>query len=227
LALGMWFLSGVSGWGKRAAWWVAVGCFSLFGGITLYKGITGAASCGCFGRIHVNPWVTLLAIDAPAVLGLLFLPVRSDHTRLTRLSFSLIANIITILILVNGSSTVILALNPPPLINSRYEVLIPDDWPGKPFPYLEHIDIASRLSQGTWAVFLYHHDCPNCRTALPQYHRMARDLSSNGNSSNRKTPNDCPRLPLLDVFDLHKLHQNYFHSIPLKGVRCLGHFPVD
>jgi len=68
LALGLWIVSGIA---KRAVWWVVVGCFILFGGISLYKGLTGADSCGCFGRVPVNPWVTLLAIDFPALVVLL------------------------------------------------------------------------------------------------------------------------------------------------------------
>jgi hypothetical protein len=68
LALGIWLLSGLF---RRAAWLVVLGCFTLFCCVTLYKGLTGAASCGCFGRIHVNPWITLFAIDLPAVLALL------------------------------------------------------------------------------------------------------------------------------------------------------------
>ena len=67
LALGIWLLSGVL---RRFAWMVTLACFCLFCSVTLYKGITGAASCGCFGTVHVNPWVTLLAIDVPATVAL-------------------------------------------------------------------------------------------------------------------------------------------------------------
>ena len=51
LALGLWLLSGL--W-KRLAWWISLGCFGLFCGVTLYKALTGAASCGCFDK----SWVT-------------------------------------------------------------------------------------------------------------------------------------------------------------------------
>ena len=67
LALAIWLLSGLF---KKAAWFAALLCFSVFSAITLYKGITGAESCGCFGSVHVNPWITLFAIDLPAVLAL-------------------------------------------------------------------------------------------------------------------------------------------------------------
>jgi len=72
LALGFWLLSGVF---KRLAWLATLLCFGLFCCVTLYKALTGAASCGCFGTVHVNPWLTLLAIDLPAVVALtLFRP---------------------------------------------------------------------------------------------------------------------------------------------------------
>ena len=74
LALGIWLVSGLF---PKAAWLVALGCFGLFSLITFLKGLTAAASCGCFGSVHVNPWVTLLAIDLPAVVSLGMFPARS------------------------------------------------------------------------------------------------------------------------------------------------------
>ena len=66
LAMGIWLLCGLF---KKAAWLAGLACFSLFSLVTFYKGLTGAASCGCFGSVHVNPWITLLVIDLPAVIG--------------------------------------------------------------------------------------------------------------------------------------------------------------
>lgn len=75
LTLGIWLLSGVC---KRLAWLIALSCFGLFCCVTLYKGVTGAASCGCFGRVHLDPWITLTALDLPPVLALtLFRPALS------------------------------------------------------------------------------------------------------------------------------------------------------
>jgi hypothetical protein len=68
IALGIWLLSGVF---KKLSWLAALLCFSLFSIITLYKGISGADSCGCFGSAKINPWITLSAIDIPAVIALL------------------------------------------------------------------------------------------------------------------------------------------------------------
>ncbi|MCK4823290.1 hypothetical protein KA005_46485, partial [bacterium] len=158
LALAIWLLSGLF---KKAAWLATLLCFSVFSAITLYKGITGAESCGCFGPVHVNPWITLFAIELPAVLSLsIFRP---------RLSFSpvlpflrkkesmkaLIVEFITPLpslrrfvtavaigFTVLGVTTPILAFNEPAMVTSSYEVLEPETWVGKKLPIIEHIDIA-------------------------------------------------------------------------------------
>jgi hypothetical protein len=72
LAMGIWLLSGVL---KRLAWLATLGCFTLFCCVALCEGLAGAVSCGCFGRVHVNPWITLSCVDLPAVIFLsLFRP---------------------------------------------------------------------------------------------------------------------------------------------------------
>jgi len=78
LALGIWLLSGIF---KKFAWLATLACFSMFAVITLYKGISGAESCGCFGSVHVNPWITLFAIDIPSILALaIFRPKHESET---------------------------------------------------------------------------------------------------------------------------------------------------
>jgi hypothetical protein len=66
--LGLWLLSGVS---PVAAWVAALGVFALMAGISLYLGIMGQPSCGCFGKVSVNPWYTF-ALDVAAVAALWF-----------------------------------------------------------------------------------------------------------------------------------------------------------
>ena len=78
-----------------------------------------------------------------------------------------------------GTTTPLLALNEPAVVTSRYEVLEPETWVGKELPILEYIDIAEQLRQGAWLVLFYHHDCPDCAVAIPQYEQMARDLAGN------------------------------------------------
>jgi hypothetical protein len=178
--------------------WFAV--FSPFSMVTFYKGVTGVASCGCFGSVHVNPWITLFAIDLPSVITLsIFRPgkvlpphilarIRFHHKPMKALirqfikplpSAPRVAVTIGLGLGILGVTTPILALNEPATITSRYEVLEPETWVGKELPILEYIDIAETLKKGTWLVLLYHYDCPDCGRAIPMYEQMARDLSGN------------------------------------------------
>lgn len=66
--LGLWLLSG---WAKRAAWFFAVAFFLVVAEFSLYLGLMGQSSCGCFGRIHVSPWNAFtLDVGCLALLGL-------------------------------------------------------------------------------------------------------------------------------------------------------------
>ncbi len=66
LVLGIWLLSGAY---PRRAWLAACVAFLLFAGTSLYLGLAGQASCGCFGRLAVSTW-TALALDLGALFAL-------------------------------------------------------------------------------------------------------------------------------------------------------------
>jgi hypothetical protein len=67
LLFGLVLLSGIV---PRLTWALALLCFGGFALISLYKGISGCSTCGCFGRVPVNPWYTF-GLDVAAVLALL------------------------------------------------------------------------------------------------------------------------------------------------------------
>ena len=64
--LGFWLISGLF---PRAACWAALGTFGVFALAAAARGIAGEASCGCFGRVSVSPWLTLV-IDVSAIVAL-------------------------------------------------------------------------------------------------------------------------------------------------------------
>ena len=66
LFFGIWLLVGRM---PKVTWLASIGCFTAFAGVSLYKAVTGEASCGCWGVIDVNPWYTL-TFDS-IVIGLL------------------------------------------------------------------------------------------------------------------------------------------------------------
>jgi thiol-disulfide isomerase/thioredoxin len=189
IALGVWLLSGLF---KKVAWLIALGCFTLFSFITLYKGLSGAQSCGCFGSVHVNPWITLFAIDIPAVILLsVFRPGISLADRPESIK-TLIQRILTPLPSIPRFTTTVsvglailavagcvLAFNKPAKVTGGYEVLEPEEWIGKKLPIIEDIDISKELKKGTWLVLFFHYDCPDCITAIREYQRNASDLAGN------------------------------------------------
>ena len=185
LALAIWLLSGLF---KKIAWIATVACFSLFCCITLYKALAGYGSCGCFGRIHLNPWITLIAIDIPCILALLIfrpkdLKLKNLTNPLTLLTPSPktvhLVSVFLLAVICITVTTPILAFNEPAAVTSTYEILEPETWIGKQLPILEHIDIKDKISIGNWLLLFYHHDCPDCQKAIVQYDQMARDLKGN------------------------------------------------
>jgi hypothetical protein len=189
IALGIWLLSGLF---KKAAWLAILACFSMFSIVTLYKGLTGAASCGCFGSVHVNPWITLFAVDIPAVIALvIFRPALSflrkqesiaafvQNVLIPLPSIPRFAAIFSVGIVILAVTGCVLVFNEPAKTTTSYEVLEPETWVGKKLPVLEHIDIGEQLKKGNWLLLFYHYDCPDCITAISNYEQIARDLTGN------------------------------------------------
>jgi thiol-disulfide isomerase/thioredoxin len=66
--LGIWMISGLF---RKAAWLAGVAALFVFLIDTLYKAFSGAQSCGCFGSVEVDPWVTLFAFNLPFLAAML------------------------------------------------------------------------------------------------------------------------------------------------------------
>lgn len=176
--LGVWLLTGLY---RRLAWITTLACFLIFSAVSLTKGLQGEASCGCFGKLTVNPWHTF-TLDVAAVTALLlFRPelrtgVAASHVRL-RLGAGL-----TILA-ATGVPLGIAMVSYRPAVLSEQGALVgqgqivllePEAWPGKPFPLLRHIDVGQKLSRGPWVVMLFR-NCSGCAEALPRYKKMAKN----------------------------------------------------
>ncbi len=64
--LGLWLLSGYY---FRAASWVALIFFVVLACVSGYLGLSGESSCGCLGRIKLNPWL-MFVVDLGAIAAL-------------------------------------------------------------------------------------------------------------------------------------------------------------
>jgi hypothetical protein len=102
--LGLWLLSG---WSPRAGWVAALGFFAVMAGTSLYLAATGQTSCGCFGQVPVNPWLTF-AVDLTAIGALvLFRPLcggrLAPNAWMSRLLRSAIGAIVLLSLLAGGA----------------------------------------------------------------------------------------------------------------------------
>jgi hypothetical protein len=173
LLFGLWLLANI--WPKLS-WATAVGCFSLFTCVSLYKALSGDATCGCFGQVPVNPWWTA-TLDLLVVFSLLrWQPKGQDwlsftHFKEIRLRTVAVLSIWLVLGLAAafavGNYTAATLSDVGDVVgDGRMVVLKPEAWLGKRFPLLDYIGTSDQLKQGKWFVLLYHHDCPRCRGAI-------------------------------------------------------------
>jgi hypothetical protein len=118
--LGVWLLSG---WSGRAAWGATLGLFGILACISLHLGLTGQPSCGCFGRVEVQPWLAF-AVDIAALVALV---VWRPHSRLrepssTRLSKMLRTVVVTGVVLALLGGTFVLPPAPDLLVPSPRKI---------------------------------------------------------------------------------------------------------
>ncbi len=196
---GVWLLAGPH---PRLSWLVALGCFGFFAAVSAWKGLSGATSCGCFGRVPVNPWYTF-ALDTLAVV--LLSAARPAHrgcqvgkrivgaspllsrnrpdvfsvlpTRVRRFPIALVGCLWVALGLpgaVMMASFEESSLNDAGQVigNGNIVILEPETWVGKRFPLLAYIDIGDELGKGEWIVALWHHACPRCQHTIPAFERL-------------------------------------------------------
>lgn len=178
LALGMLLLSGLY---VLPVWGITLACFSSFVVVALYKGLSGETSCGCFGRVAINPWY-MAACDLAAVAAMLWFRPSSAASYSHRSRRMRVAVVLSTIVIVGVPSGIIMAHSGPKasivegLIEGRsYTILEPQKWVGKRLPLLPRISIGERLVSGEWTVVLYHYDCPNCRTVLPEFVKTAEE----------------------------------------------------
>lgn len=194
LGLGLWLLSGFY---PRAARMVALTCFIAFLGESLHQGLSGQTSCGCFGKVSVNPWLTL-GLDSAAIIALVRCGSVSLRSTASAPPLIRVGICVALFAMLGLTGAWIMARHAPVGItdegdipnDSRLVLLEPTGWVGRRFPLLRHIDMGKQLAEGEWLVLLYHHNCPVCRRAIKEYERFARSGTSQA---------VVPRVALIEV----------------------------
>jgi hypothetical protein len=198
--------------------WIGVAMLTAFAPILVGDLVLGASSCGCFGALEVNPWITLVT-DVTFLLGLLVLGRREPRLALT-------PNLPTSRVLIAGAFSVVsvaaaFGLSPPgasvdrksvehgggsalPLPADGYYMPMYDSWIGRPF--LE-LDLASwvknlpdTLGNGSQYIIFYRKDCEHCHQLMELYFSGSLSESTTaiavperyGFPSENLQPFDCP-----------------------------------
>jgi thiol-disulfide isomerase/thioredoxin len=184
LGLGIWLVCGLF---RKAAWMLAVLAFGLFILVTLQKGLAGAESCGCFGRVKVNPWITFSVIDIPLFLGLVIF--RPKGLKLLPPPWPSARHFFGVAIPTFIAFSVIipyLIFHKPPDKTDKYEVVRPAEWisqaQNKEWSMFKYIDIADSLRSNIVIVVFYSTECETCHKAIPLYDQISRDMVGNKDS---------------------------------------------
>ncbi len=164
---------------SRLTWWLLVGCFTTFMGVSFYQAISGQTSCGCFGTLHIAPWFTF-SFDLGA-LGVLwcYRSVEPTFARSHEIArFCRICGGVLPIFAIGGILFAVYVLRDRPAtlgadgeIHGQSRTVIVDvkEWVGQSWPLLPNINIAARLSAGTWIVLLVRTDCSVCQRQIPGF----------------------------------------------------------
>lgn len=142
--LGLWLISGALPVAARRA---AIGCFSVFACFTFYEALVGKADCGCFGRVHVNPWYTFI-MDLAIVLMLIFVAGPKRRGERGQADTPQTWPVVAALVIGSAAGIISTVLHPKPVTaanglaiadGGKLVILEPHHWIGRRLPVLADI----------------------------------------------------------------------------------------
>jgi hypothetical protein len=175
--LGLLLLTGVV---PRAARVAALATFATFAIYNVYQIYSREASCGCFGKLSIDPMYTFW-FDVAAVVALGLWEPESNGPGILSSRF---AGVLAVYLAagtgaglgVGGMLTSTLDKQGKLSGSGKYVLLEPQLWVGNRLPLLDYIDIGDQLAKGEWIVVFYRYNCPRCKSAMPRYRRNAQHM---------------------------------------------------
>lgn len=166
-----------TGWRRSAVRLASVALFLVFTTMALRNIVSGAASCGCLGVLHLNPYGMAL-LNATVLCLLLAARIPSDHARAHR-RFPIAAGAVIGIVAVGT----LIARAPHRIDVSGVRdgdvvVLDPASWRGQSFPLSRWLDINKDLTIGKWVVVLFNYNCSLC---VQKLNEIQHDNNKNGN----------------------------------------------
>jgi uncharacterized membrane protein YphA (DoxX/SURF4 family) len=169
---GLWVICGA--WPRQTSW-VLAARFAILFVLALRSAWLGEESSGCFGPIPLAPWAVAV-IYGVALLALLwwYPQAKPDAVSSHRLRLTVFAGVAGVAMLAAAAlwhsfAPVTLAEDADEVDDGRVVWLAPQQWVGRPFPLVRHIDGGARLGSGTWIIMFHHWRCARCREHIPQY----------------------------------------------------------
>jgi hypothetical protein len=166
LLFAAWLMLGI--W-SGLAWHVAVVVFFGFAAWSAFQASAGSLLCGCFGELHVSPWVAFAIDSAIVVLLLSFGSPHREHV-VNRLSASHRVGVAAGLLILTlaGSHFASGLMRKHHFAGREVVILEPGEWIGRRFPLLDDLMIDAPITRGKWTLLLYRRDCLACARTLSE-----------------------------------------------------------
>jgi hypothetical protein len=181
-----------SGIRRQWMWLASLFCFLLFFIVSAMKGLSGEISCGCFGVVTINPWITTTFDVIIVILLVIFRERFTIKINTFNINFSkqevqklLVLFIIWIILAVPVLFAMlslkqvhaILGTEMTTSAGRKKIVLEPETWKNKELPLIARFTQPAEgelLKQGTWTMILIHSDCPKCRKLISDMENQNR-----------------------------------------------------
>jgi hypothetical protein len=160
----------LSGFARRIVIKLTGLVFVIFLTVTLDRALHGRHSCGCFGNVKVNPWITS-TLDTTIIIAILIHLKQSHINRPLRQGAAGFAALLIAVLVCTG--LVVTYFRPAHLLpDGRLigghgpVVCNPPSWYGRKLPLMRFIKSAGPLRAGTWLIVMYFHQCPECQAEI-------------------------------------------------------------
>ena len=170
----------IAGLWQQWTWLLSLIGFSMFTLVSMMKGLSGETSCGCFGTVTVNPWITMI-FDLFIVACLVVSRERFNWAFPPLDRKKVLAVLVAWLVLAGPALFFMLSLKQQPHATFGTEftgpdgrsmiLLEPETWIGKEFPLISRFaqpEGSEILQEGLWQVLLVQPDCSDCAKKIAE-----------------------------------------------------------
>lgn len=183
ICLCAWLISGLF---YRWAWRGLIVVLGMFTAYNFYQALMGKSSCGCFGQVSVNPWITMV-LDIVLLAIVIACHPRASVEQSGKRFFRVRLGITGILLSVGIVVSFGLAMMGEPKqsvsesahvipgveVYGSLTIIDPTQWNGKMIALNEVMVMPENWTTGAWRMVFFRHDCSSCQKEVPELLAMA------------------------------------------------------